>query len=159
MSVFIHKYNSTVFAWVYKDLCGKLFIKTIQWVFCLSGVRLPKSGFTGVSASTSLRGISFSFHLKTRNPSFLRTRKHSENPFRKSSLQVFLFKQPYFLVIHPVMPARTRCGGSKTTMENELLFNFKSLKSITMSGLTENFCLFEKVSNSSCRLSTYKTSG
>ena len=118
------------------DLLFYDFMKHIQCVLARFPEIWPKIGFSGVSFKISPTFISVSFHLKIRNPPGLRTLKHSENPFLSRSFQS-LYNAPYFICCHPVgavfqkrqpyMSANfdffprlcTRCGGSKTTMEND----------------------------------------
>lgn len=105
-----------------------------QWVLCCFPLLCPNSGRSGVSSRICDSGISVSHHLKTKVPSGLRTRKHSENPFLSMSRQSFP-RVPYFLAIQPDAPFRRKCGGSKTTREKDSDSNGRLVKSATTSGL------------------------
>ena len=85
------------------------FINTSQCVSPLRPERCPNSGCTGVSARTSLTFTCVSFHLKTSVPSACSTRKHSANPWRKSSRQFSRLGRVAFAA-RTVVLHRTRGG-------------------------------------------------
>lgn len=76
-------------------------MNVIQCVPALFPDVCPNSGLCGVSARTSASFTCVSFHLKISTPSVASTRKHSENPARKSSRQLSL-SFPYFAALFPI---------------------------------------------------------
>ena len=108
---------------------------TTQCVLSFPGLRLPKSGRYGDSASTSRSGTWYSHHLNTSVPPSLSTRKHSENPLARSSRQLSS-SLPYLMAMQLLLPALSRCGGSNTTNPNEPSWYGMAVKSMLTSGDT-----------------------
>ena len=88
---------------------------------------------------TSTAGISCSDHLKISTPSGFKTRIHSENPSWIICGQ-FSDNLLYFFTNHDVSFAFVKCGGSKTTKENVLSSNGRSVKSHWTSGSIIQLC-------------------
>lgn len=108
-------------------------MNTSQWVNPLRPDRCPNNGSIGVRFNTSRTFTCVSFHLKTKTPSVANTRKHSSNPFCKSSFQLS-DSFPYFAANQLFFPAFTRCGGSNATSLNEPSAYGRFLKSSNVSG-------------------------
>ena len=132
-------------------------MNTIQCVLADLPHLCPTSGFSGVRANMCETGMSYSFHLKIKVPSGLRTLKHSLKPCRNIPCQP-PGSLPYFFACQPLFPFRTRCGGSKTTIANRLSGHGRAVKSAIISGLTSSILFPPRLDLSlsiwlSCRLS------
>ena len=80
----------------------------------------------------------FKTRPKIKTPWGFSTQNASLTPARRSSPQLSLSSFPYFLPCHPFSPIRSRCGGSKTTTENDEASKGNLRKSAIISRIITN---------------------